>query len=168
VAMTVFDPRSSSYRRQTLGPMKLAVAPPPATPTPAIAAEQAAEDLPEDRRSETGAERTPLPVLGIGAALLVGLLVGGLAVWLAVRKRPSVIPSRSEGQSPAERARELQVALERWWLDVRARGPKPGVEHEMEQLRRDLEAVRFAPGRADHTETIGDLERRFRELVRRA
>jgi len=168
VAMTVFDPRSSSYRRQTLGPMKLAVAPPPATPTPAIAAEKAAEDLPEDRRSETGAERTPLPVLGIGAALLVGLLVGGLVVWLAVRKRPSVIPSRSEGQSPAERARELQVALERWWLDVRARGPKPGVEHEMEQLRRDLEAVRFAPGRADHTETIGDLERRFRELVRRA
>jgi len=53
-------------------------------------------------------------------------------------------------------------------LDVRARGPKPGIELELDNLRQSLEAVRFAPGRADHTETIVDLEQRFRELLRRA
>jgi hypothetical protein len=41
------------------------------------------------------------------------------------------------------------------------------VRSEMEQLRRDLEAVRFAPGRADHSQTIADLEERLRSLIRR-
>jgi hypothetical protein len=60
------------------------------------------------------------------------------------------------------------VALERWWLDARPRRPKPGVEEEMQRIRRELEAVRFAPGRADHSETIVELEERFRQLSRRA
>ena len=38
----------------------------------------------------------------------------------------------------------------------------------MNLLRRELEAVRFAPGRADHSETILDLEERFRRLLRDA
>jgi hypothetical protein len=38
----------------------------------------------------------------------------------------------------------------------------------MEQLRRELEAIRFAPGRADHTETVLDIEERLRKLMRRA
>jgi hypothetical protein len=38
----------------------------------------------------------------------------------------------------------------------------------MEELRRDLETVRFAPGRADHTHTVVDLEERMRKLTRRA
>jgi hypothetical protein len=165
--MAVFDPRSASYRRQRIGPMRLVVAPPPATPTPVPLPDVDAEERPGEAPS-LAAEKRGLPLLAIGGALLVGLLLGGLVVWLTVRSRPSVIPPRSAGQSPAERARELQVALERWWLDVRARGAKPDVAHAMEQLRRDLESVRFAPGRADHTETIDVLERRFRELVRRA
>jgi hypothetical protein len=70
-------------------------------------------------------------------------------------------------QMPADRARELQLALERWWLDVRARGDKKGLQPEMEALRKDLEAVRFAPGRADHSETIEDLEERLRVLIRK-
>jgi hypothetical protein len=59
------------------------------------------------------------------------------------------------------------VALERWWLDVRdgARGAR--LENEMRELRRELEAVRFAPGRADHSETVADLEERLRRLMRR-
>jgi hypothetical protein len=79
-----------------------------------------------------------------------------------------VVGGAPSGQTPAERARELQVALERWWLDARARRPKPGVEEEMQRIRRELEAVRFAPGRADHSETIVELEERFRRLSRRA
>jgi hypothetical protein len=38
----------------------------------------------------------------------------------------------------------------------------------MQLVRRDLEGVRFAPSRADHTETVVDLEERLRELMRRA
>jgi hypothetical protein len=38
----------------------------------------------------------------------------------------------------------------------------------MESLRRELEAVRFAPGRADHSHTVEDLESRLRRLIRRA
>jgi hypothetical protein len=37
----------------------------------------------------------------------------------------------------------------------------------MQELRRNLEAVRFAPGRADHTETVVELESRLRRLMRR-
>ena len=38
----------------------------------------------------------------------------------------------------------------------------------MQELRRELEAIRFAPGRADHTETVLDLEERLQRLIRRA
>lgn len=38
----------------------------------------------------------------------------------------------------------------------------------MRGLRRDLEAVRFAPGRADHSETVAELEERLRSLMRLA
>ena len=60
------------------------------------------------------------------------------------------------------------MALERWWLDARLRARGRVLEDEMKQLRRELEEVRFAPGRADHTETVFDLEERLRELMRRA
>lgn len=166
VTLAVFDPRTSLYRHHTLGPLSLKVAPPPATPTP-VAIDKEADNEVSAPREESAGNRS-IGWLWIGGALLAGCLVGGLGVWLVGRSRTTVIPPRSNGQSPSERARELQIALERWWLDVKARGPKPGIELEMENLRRDLEAVRFAPGRADHTETIIDLEQRFRELVRRA
>ena len=42
------------------------------------------------------------------------------------------------------------------------------LEEEMQDLRRELEEVRFAPGRADHTETVVDLEERMQGLMRRA
>jgi hypothetical protein len=38
----------------------------------------------------------------------------------------------------------------------------------MQELRRELEQVRFAPSRADHTETVADLEARVRRLMRLA
>jgi hypothetical protein len=171
VRTAVFDPRSGSYRSQTLGPLTLDVLAPPPTPTPVTRDDVETEDLPAVpptivRRT---AERQGVPEwLWISAALVVGVVAGGLVVWLAGRRRRGVIPPRQPDQTPAERARELQVALERWWLDARARRPKASVEEEMEALRRDLEAVRFAPGRADHSETIVDLEERFRKLLRRA
>ena len=42
-----------------------------------------------------------------------------------------------------------------------ARSSKRGgdLEAEMQELRGDLEAVRFAPGRADHSDTVVDLDR---------
>jgi hypothetical protein len=170
VELAVFDPGSRSYRRDTLGPLTLQVSPPPPTPTPIARAETAPADAEPVARQERHApgDREPPQWLWILGALIAGVTAGGVVVWLVVRRRVTVIPPRTPGQSPAERARELQVALERWWLDARSRRPKPGVEEEMKRIRRELESVRFAPGRADHSETIIDLEERFRQLLRRA
>jgi hypothetical protein len=88
-------------------------------------------------------------------------------VWYLGRARSqSAVPPRRRGESPAERARALQVALERWWIGVRDKSRAQEVEAEVEALRRELEAVRFAPGRADHSETIVGLEERLRRLLR--
>jgi hypothetical protein len=101
-------------------------------------------------------------------ALVVGLLTGGGVAFLVARRRKGALPPRQPNQSPAERARELQLAVERWWLDARERTKGRALEGEMQDLRRELEQVRFAPGRADHTETVADLEARVRKLMRLA
>jgi hypothetical protein len=106
--------------------------------------------------------------LWIGGTLALGLLLGGALTWAFTRRRRSDVPPRRNGQSPADRARELQLTLERWWLDARSTVRGAALEDEMKQLRQDLEAVRFAPGRADHTDTIVDLEARLKKLLRRA
>ncbi len=170
VELAIFDPGSRSYRRDTLGPLTLQVSPPPATPTPVVQPETVPRETPvaaQDGRANLDDGKLP-QWLWIVGALIAGVTVGGVIVWMLVRRRATVIPARRPGQTPAERARELQVALERWWLDARSRRLKPGVEEEMQRIRRDLEAVRFAPGRADHSETILELEGRFRQLLRRA
>ncbi len=170
VELAVFDPRSQTYRRDKLGPLTLQVSPPPPAPTPvarAGAVPLEATPMAQDERRVLG-DGEPPQWLWILGALIAGVTVGGVVVWLVVRRRARVIPPRTPGQTPPERARELQVALERWWLDARPRRPKPGVEEEMQRIRRELEAVRFAPGRADHSETIVELEERFRQLSRRA
>ncbi len=171
VELAVFDPAAGTYRKQVLGPMKLYVEPPPATPIPA-AEPVTAEGL--DAPSQT-TETSPLVVqsrppqwMWILGALAVGLLAGGVVTYLLARSRRVALPPRRNGESPAERARQLQVALERWWLDVRVKSRSEHLEGEMQALRRDLEAVRFAPGRADHSETVSDLEDRVRSLMRRA
>lgn len=174
VEMAVYDPSKNSYRSQSLGPLELVVEAPAPTPTPTAQAEPTAVSG-ASRVLEDGANLAPprtAPtlrwwVLAV-AALGLGVLVGGVAVWwLGGSRRRTTVPPRVVGQSPAERARELQVTLERWWMDVRARGDRKGLQTDMEALRRDLEAVRFAPGRADHSETIIDLEERLRALMRR-
>ncbi len=49
-----------------------------------------------------------------------------------------------------------------------SKSQRPGLEEDMKQLRRELEAVRFAPGRADHSQTVADIEERVRGLMRLA
>jgi hypothetical protein len=88
--------------------------------------------------------------------------------WYLTRRSKAAIPPRRAGQSPADRARVLQLTLERWWLDARSSSRGADLEDEMAELRRDLEAVRFAPGRADHSETVVDLEASLKRLMRRA
>jgi hypothetical protein len=171
VMLAVFDPAAGHYRKQTLGPLRLVVEPPPATPTPAVEEEErivdqheSAEAAPSMNNAETG---VPLWAW-IAGALIVGLALGGVVPLFMVRRRKGTLPPRRAGESPAERARELQVALERWWMDARTRSKGRNLEGEMQQLRRELEAIRFAPGRADHTETVHDLEERLKGLMRRA
>ena len=164
VTLAVFDPTAGRYASQTLGPLALEVVPPPATPTPVPSPAE---------KGSTPAAATPTAPRGparstwapIAAALAAGLLAGGLVTALLVRRRARAVPPRRPGQSPADRARELQIVLEQWW---RAAGEKASLRDEMDELRRALEAVRFAPGRADHSHTVEDLEQRLRRLMRRA
>ena len=171
VMLAVFDPAAGHYRKQTLGPLRLVVAPPPATPTPEVVEEEraAADDEPDAPAPAADDTVIGIPIwVFIVGALVVGLALGGVAPWLVARRRRSALPPRRPDQSPADRARELQVALERWWMDARTRARGRALEAEMQQLRRELEAIRFAPGRADHTETVLDLEERLKALMRRA
>ncbi|MFV2072199.1 MAG: BatD family protein [Thermoanaerobaculales bacterium] len=172
VTLAVFDPSAGRYRSQTLGPLRLEVAPPPPTPTPVVTevvqpTEGNAAGL---GNGSTGASspRARPPWIWVGGALLFGLLAGGLATLFAARRRTVSLNPRQAGQSPSERARELQIALERWWVDARTRARGRSLEGDLQELRRELEAVRFAPSRADHTHTVTDLEERVRRLMRRA
>ncbi len=169
VTVGVYDPVARRYQSQTLGPLTLTVAAPPATPTP-IASPAPATSPGADEEQATGDETGPPGPswLGMMVALLIGVGAGVGATWLATRRSRAVLPPRRADQSPAERARELQVILERWWLDARTTARGAALEPAMQELRRDLEAVRFAPGRADHSETVVELESRLRRLMRRA
>ncbi len=172
VEMSVFDPAGGVYRRQSLGPFVLAVSPPPATPTPAVPPPPVEDADQGDHDTQVApaiaAQPNDRTWILLGGALALGVILGGLAVRVAGRKRRGEIPPRMPDQSPAERARELQLTLERWWVEHRVKSEKKGLKPDMDALRRELEAVRFAPGRADHTETIIDLEQRLRALMRRA
>jgi hypothetical protein len=169
VELAVFDPASGSFSRQVVGPLALRVNPPPPTPTPVVT------PVPDARvpgvHDEAGSDDTPEGVpswVWIAGALSLGLLAGGGATWVLTRRPRTALPPRRADQSPAERARELQLVLERWWLDARSTGRGAALEEDMQHLRRDIEAVRFAPGRADHSHTVVDLETRLRSLIRRA
>ncbi len=165
VTLAVFDPAAGAYTSQTLGPLELEVTAPPATPTPIppTVEEGAAPAAVSPTTAPEGSNRRAW--VPIAVALAAGLLAGGLVTALLVRRRTGAVPPRRPGQSPADRARELQIVLERWW---HAAGEKTDLRDDMDELRRALEAVRFAPGRADHSQTVEDLEQDLRRLMRRA
>lgn len=168
VQLAVFNPTKGSYESQTIGPLKLVVAAPPPTPTPVVTPVPIQErdvggTLDDDPRTSATAPSWRWIV----GTLTLGLLLGGSATWALTRRRRPSLPPRRSDQSPAERARELQLTLERWWLDARSSARGAALEEEMQDLRRELEAVRFAPGRADHSDTVVDLEGRLKKLMRR-
>lgn len=169
VELAVFDPRARRYVSQTVGPLQLTVEPPPPTPTPVVTPTPdtgpAVGTAPAGGGGASGGVSWWLWLLG---ALLLGLAAGAGATWAVGRRTRAALPPRRSDQSPSERARELQLTLERWWLDARSTSRGRDLEDEMRELRRDLEAVRFAPGRADHSHTVEDLEARLRRLMRRA
>lgn len=171
VMLAVYDPSAGHYRKQTLGPLRLEVEAPPVTPTPVVVEDESRAVEGADRAEPESAPPTvgtiPQWMLLLGT-LVLGLTAGGIIAFLVARRRRVALPPRRTGESPAERARELQVALERWWLDARDKARGRAVENDMKQLRRELEAVRFAPGRADHSQTVADLEERVRSLMRLA
>jgi hypothetical protein len=169
VDLAVFDPASGRYRTQTIGPLPLKVSAPTPTPTPVITPIPSDEPERVEDGLEVARDTSGLSLgLLIGGTLLTGLLIGGLLTWFVTRRSKIGVPPRRRDQTPADRARVLQLTLERWWLGVRTSERGAALEGEMQELRRDLEAVRFAPGRADHTDTVVDLESRLRGLMRRA
>ena len=167
VTVAVFDPAAGAYRRQTLGPFTLRVTMPPPTPTPVPPPDAAPPPPPASQpQGEVLAPAQSPQWLLVAGGLLGGAVLGGLVVWAVGRRRRSPIPPARPGQSPAERARELQMALERWWVDARDGESAAALRPEMEALRRDLEAVRFAPERADHSDTVRDLAVRLASLIK--
>ncbi len=168
VTLAVFDPAVGRYRQQVLGPLSLTVVAPP-EPTPAATTPPLSAGGVEASGTPAAAKPRPAlsgpPWLLVGGGVLGGALVGGLLTVLLLRRRPGGLPRRRSGLSPAERARELQGALESWWLGVRDSDGADELRAEVEELRKQLDAVRFAPGRADHSHTVADLEQRVRALV---
>lgn len=170
MTVAVFDPAAGHYTARQLGPFELVVDPPPATPTPTVdpaltpVPTRAAAGVAADSRREGDGAHVPAWLIA-AATGLAGVLLGGIAAWALARRRRRLVPPRRSGQTAAERARELQATLERWWIEARERSDADQLRGEMEALRRELEAVRFAPGRADHSETVAELEQRLRRLL---
>jgi hypothetical protein len=167
VSVAVFDPSRRSYRRQSLGPFTVTVQPPPAPPTPTVAP----SELAAAAEGREGAPPEPagggIPVwVWVLAGGLGGVAVGGATVWWALRRPRTRLPAPRPGERPAERARALQSVLEGWWLGLASSRKTDDLRGQVEDLRRELEAIRFAPGRADHTETVARLEDRLRKLMR--
>jgi hypothetical protein len=150
--------------------LKVEAPPPPVSPTPDVAAGGGAATNRPPEPSPAPAVASPgtasEPWLLLLLALVAGGTLGGIAVWVVVGRRRKGPPPRRRGQSPADRARELQTHLEQWWVGVRGSPRAGSVRAEVEALRRELEQVRFAPGRADHSETVSELEVRLRRLIR--
>lgn len=169
ITISVFDPGTRTYVSQRLGPLSLEVNAPPPTPTPTlppgVVPSPTATSPDSSKAGSRGLGDIPTWLL-LGCALLLGLCGGGGIAWWLTSSSSGKLPPRHRGQSPAERARQLQAALERWWLDLPESARGETAESEMKELRKALEAVRFAPGRADHSETIGELEKRLRRLMR--
>ncbi len=172
IPVAVFDPAEHQYRRSALGPFRLEVRPPPVTPTPVPTRVSLAQDssASPEQPSGRGSTRVTGPAVSLPLLLalvaLVGAVAGGIIAFVLLRRRGDGMPPRVEGQDPTQRARALQGALEGWWhgLDPKRR-EDPDLAREVEALRRELEAVRFAPGRADHSETVAKLEERLRRLL---
>jgi hypothetical protein len=168
VTLAIFDPVAGHYRHFTLGPLELRVSPPVPTPTPvpttASGMEQGATE--DEAADEARPDQASPPWRWIAGALLIGLVGGGLVATVLSRRRATNLPPRRDGETPAERARQLQLVLEQWWMGARESADADELSPTMDELRRDLELVRFAPGRADHSETIAALEKRVRDLVR--
>ncbi len=173
VRLAVFDPVAGTYLEQVLGPFQLTVRgpKPTPTPTPVLLPRQGSGPVTITHR-ESGNRVPPAPKAFpwtiVAVALGAGLLAGVLFSILAVRSRQRSLPPPLPGQSAADRARELQGVLERWWIRVPERRRKPALQARVDELRRRLEMVRFAPGRADHSETVVELEKELRSLMRRA
>jgi hypothetical protein len=170
VELAVYDPGAGRYVSQPVGPLELTVTPPPPTPTPVVTPPPPApgSDGGEPVPTSFGAAAAPLWAW-VAGALAAGLGLGAAVAWWVARRSGRVaVPPRRPDQSPADRARVLHLTLERWWLDTRSSPRGAALEDEMQALRRDLEAVRFAPGRADHSDTVIDLETRLKRLLRSA
>ncbi len=169
VDLSVFDPSTGSYVTQTIGPLTLTVGAPPPTPTPVVTPvpvdSQGVEPLEPEVKDTAAGYPSWLWIVG---ALVVGVGAGASTTWALSRRARFALPPRRSDQTPADRARELQLTLERWWLDVRSTSGGAALDEEMRDLRRDLEAVRFAPGRADHSDTVEDLESRLKRIMKRA
>jgi len=169
VDLSVFNPSTGSYATQTIGPLTLTVGAPPPTPTPVVtpvpAGTQSVKPL-EPEELDTAARYSSW--LWIVGALILGVGAGASTTWALSRRARLALPPRRSGQTPADRARELQLTLERWWLDVKSTSGGGALDEELQDLRRELEAVRFAPSRADHSDTVKDLESRLKHLMRRA
>jgi len=162
--LAFFDPQVGTYRRQSVGALTLTVAPPQATAPSAGAEETASNSAPHSNQSLDVHEARAGWVV-IMVLLTAGAGVGGLVTWLFTRGVQRMMPRFRPGQSPAEMARLLQASLEQWWTSLS--DPPAALAEQKQELQKQLEAVRFAPGRADHTETITFLVGRARRLMKR-
>ncbi|NOZ79608.1 MAG: protein BatD [Acidobacteria bacterium] len=175
IRLAVFDPDRGSYVLHSLGPFTVEVLPPPTTPTPAPAARPAPAvrsnvSTPHapvsygNRRAETRSFNWIWLVIALGLGVASGLVIA----VMVMRSRRVRIPRPRAGQTPADRARQLQAVVEGWWAALPERKHTESLAGRVDALRRELEAVRFAPGRADHSQTVVDLEAKVRTLLRGA
>ncbi len=176
IRLAVFNPDGGRYVSQVLGPFTVEVVPPPRTPAPrptsqAVPAQEAhALSAQHSTRSQTApsSRRAGFNWMWLFIALGFGVAAGLVIAVIVMRSWHVRIPRARAGQTPADRARQLQAVVEGWWAALPERKRTEDLTERVAVLRRELEAVRFAPGRADHSQTVLELEAKVRALLRGA
>ncbi len=174
IRLAVFEPARGKYVSQVLGPFTVTVLPPPQTPVPEshealpVVKQHVAEAVPTRVSSKARVRQEAFDWMWLLVALGLGLVAGLIIALAIMRSRRVHIPKPRAGQTPADRARQLQAVVEGWWAALPDRKRSEDLAERVNALRHDLEAVRFAPGRADHSQTVVDLEARVKALVREA
>jgi hypothetical protein len=148
VELATFDPAGRRYRRQNLGPIELTVAPPPPTPTPvtqqmAVDAPKAVEDRARHRHRGGSGDAWWIPAEGArdrdpdrGLWWYLGRARAVRGPAAAARRGPAGGPALSRWRS-----RVVDRRRDRPCAELRPRSRRCGAAR----------AVRFAPGRADHS-----------------
>ncbi len=170
VDLSVFDPSTGRYNTQSIGPLTLTVGAPAADADPRRHSGSGGQPQRRNCRAWRSGRGCWISIVVVdhrcSCRRCRGGCIGDLGDELDGRGSRCLRGGRAR-PPPTGRANSRSPSSAGGWM-LRSTSGGAALDEEMQELRRDLEAVRFAPGRADHSHTVEDLESRLKRLMRTA